>query len=430
MIERELHKRLLELALWFPIVAVTGPRQSGKTTLVRAAFPSYTYVNLEDPRLRSEAREDPMGFLENRPKRLIIDEAQHAPEIFSALQLKADESPENGQYVISGSQNFALLQAVKQSLAGRVGMLRLLPFSYAELENTALAAGVTSNAREREAESAPPSPIAHAAPAPGMPPAPSPIATPAPSPINSFMLLGGYPRLRVTRMDPAAFFDSYIETYLERDVAGLLEVRNIASYRKVLKLLAHNAGNLLNYARLASDAGVAVNTVRAWVGMLESSYMIFTLQPYFANIRKRLTKTPKVYFYDVGLLCFLLGIRTIEELVASEYRGAIFENMVIAETLKHHHNLGRRPEAYFYRDDSKREVDLLDFTFARQPRIAEIKASTMYHHRYSRWLNGVAAEIAVPSEARFVILQGGVARKVDGVQVVPAPQWLSREYLG
>ena len=389
IIKRSLEPQLKQLVDWFPVVTVTGPRQSGKTTLVRNVFPDRTYVNLEDPRLRAAAREDPMGFLEDRPKQLIIDEAQNVPELFSALQVIVDESADQAQYVLSGSQNFALLKAVKQSLAGRVGMLRLLPLSLGEL-----AAQPEENQDPKSAQ------------------------------LLDFSLRGGYPRLRVKGMKPATFFDAYIETYLERDVAGLLDVRNIASYREVLRLLAHNAGKLLNYSRLANDAGVALNTVRGWVAMLESSYLIFTLQPFHANLRKRLTRTPKVYFHDTGLLCHLLGIRTTEQLVESEYFGAVFENLVIEETLKSHHNNGRQPALYFYRDDSKREADLIDLTIPETPRIAEIKSSTMYHHHYARTLNAIADDISVPADNRWVILRGGDARDVDGVHARSVADWL------
>lgn len=230
--------------------------------------------------MEAQALSDPVGFIENRPSRLVVDEAQLAPELFSMIQVASDESNEPGQYVLSGSQNFLLLKQITQSLAGRVGMLRLLPLSFIE-------------ARSARADLSP----------------------------DVFMLRGGYPRLYDVDMPQDAYFSAYLRTYVERDVQGYLGVRDLSSYRTLLELCAQCTGSLLNISRLANDAGVSRESVSSWLSMLESSYVVFRLRPYHTNLRKRLTKTPKLYFYDTGLLCYLLRIRTLEQLLTSPYLG-------------------------------------------------------------------------------------------------------------
>ncbi len=386
MIRRELEGLLKRMAGWFPIVSVTGPRQSGKSTLVRAAFPDYAYVNLEDPQQGAHAREDPVGFVRNAPTPLIIDEAQQAPELFSMVQVVSDERGGSGHFILSGSQNFLLLKSISQSLAGRVGMLRLLPLSYAELS----AEGI------------------------------------APS-IEGYMVRGGYPRLYDVDVPADVYYSGYVDTYLERDVAGYLDVRNLSSFRTFLSLCAQNAGNLLNVTRLASDAGVSSATARAWLSMLESSYVVFLLRPYHASVRKRLTKTPKLYFYDSGLLCYLLRIADMGRLLTADALGMVFENLVVSETAKRHLNHGKNPELFFYRDDSKVEVDLLDFTDVDNPWAVEIKASETYHSKYARSVARIGEEIGVPEDNRAVVLRVREAYRADGVKVIPAQDWLVRQ---
>lgn len=385
MIERTLSSFLKDSAGWFPVVSVTGPRQSGKSTLVQSMFADYEYVNLEDEATRNLAHCDPAGFIREHSSRLVIDEAQRVPGLFSAIQVASDASGENGQYVLSGSQNFLLLRQIAQTLAGRVGICRLLPLSYREC----IDGGV------------------HADP-------------------DSFMLEGGYPRLRVANIPPQVFFDNYVQTYVERDVAGLVAARSLASFRSLLGLCARSCGSLLNVSRLASDVGVSRATVDSWLSILESSYVIFRLQPYHANLRKRLTKTPKVYFYDSGLLCHLLGIGTLEQLRDSPARGAVFENLVIEETLKRHVHAGRSPELYFYRDDSKVEVDLVDLTARSAPELIEIKSTTTYRPSLSRHLGAVGDALGIPAERRGVVLRSDASHVVDGVKFWSAHEWLMR----
>lgn len=383
MIPRLLAGQVRQMASWFPVVSVTGPRQSGKSTLVREVFPDYGYVNLEDPQIRTAALDDPVGFIRNRPRRLIIDEAQYVPDLFSMIQVVSDEHREQGQYVISGSQNFLLLKRITQSLAGRVGILKLLPLSYGEIQT------VRSDASA-----------------------------------DDFMFAGGFPRLYDVSLPPSRFFPSYLDTYVQRDVAEYLDVRNLAGFRTFLKLCALNAGNLMNYSNLARDADIDARTAKAWLSMLESSYVAFPLMPYYANVGKRLVKTPKVYFYDTGLLCHLLGIRSVGELLTSPYLGAVFENLIVAETLKMHLNADEEPRLFFYRDESKVEVDLLDFTDDAHRRLVEIKSGQTYHDRFATHLSTVGKRLEVSPEEWYVVARVESSYQAKGAKVRSAEDWL------
>lgn len=383
MINRVMADQMRAQAQWFPVLSVTGPRQSGKSTLVKSVFDSYEYVNLEDPQLRREALEDPVGFIRTRPARLIIDEAQYAPELFSVIQVVSDEREEAGQYILSGSQNFLLTKRIGQSLAGRVGLLKLLPVSYEECR--------------------------------GYDPA---CAS------ESFMFTGGYPRLLSTGMPASLFFSSYLDTYIERDVADYLDVRNLTAFRRFVQLCALNAGNLMNYSSLARDADIDARTAKAWLSMLDASYITFALHPYYRNPGKRLTKSPKLYFYDTGLLCYLLGISSSEQLVSSEYFGAVCENFIVAETQKNHLNRGVRPELYFYRDDRKIEVDLLDFTDARARKLVEVKSGQTYRDAHARHLQTVGVELEVPAADRYVVSRVEHGFRASAATVSTYDEWL------
>ncbi len=363
MIDRIARKHALQLAAWFPVLAITGPRQSGKTTLAKAAFPDYEYVNLERAPLLTQARDDPQGFIENRPRRLVIDEAQLAPGLFSAVQVASDEAGEPGQYILSGSQNFLLSSKIRQSLAGRCAYIDLLPLSFAELAHNGTATS-----------------------------------------LYDFAFSGGYPRIYNSKIPAPTYYRNYVRTYLERDVEGFLDVRRLADYERMLKSCAWQAGNLLNLSKLAKDCGITFNTAKSWLSMLESSYVAFRLLPYHASAKKRLTKTPKLYFHDTGLLCHLMGIKSVDELKTHPRKGAVIENLVVAETLKGHLNAGEDPELYFYRDDSKIEIDLLDFTQQDDKRAYEVKASGMYRESYARSLLSTAESLGVPPESRAVLL--------------------------
>lgn len=385
MIKRTLGEQLLLLSEWYPVVSVTGPRQSGKSTLVQDAFADYRYVNLEDPSIRARALADPTGFVSALPDRAIIDEAQYAPELFSAIQTRADERKSNGQFILSGSQNFLLLKSIKQSLAGRVGVAHLLPLSFREIRSSD--------------EGAQPWDV---------------------------MVRGSYPSLHASSVPTGIFYENYLDTYVTRDVVGFLDVRNERDFRRFLTACATRAGNLLNFADLSRDVGVSVPTIRSWISILESSFVIRTLEPYYANISKRLTKTPKVYFYDTGLLCHLLGIGDVATLAESPYAGAIFENFVISEELKRWFNELKRPQVYFYRDDSRIEVDLVDTTDAACPLLCEMKSSHTYRPNFSRSLAPVSESLGFQNPDLHVVYGGEGSFSDGSVRVDGIAEWLLR----
>lgn len=384
-IPRTLGSSLQAMTDWFPVVSLTGPRQSGKSTLAKHAFPDYDYINLENPQTRAAALEDPISFVRNHPDHLIIDEAQYAPDLFSMIQVVSDEHGTNGQYILTGSHNYLLMKNIHQSLAGRVGMLKLLPFAFRELNPD----------------------------------------FPALSP-EDFMLKGGYPRIYASEIPPRVYYPNYISTYIERDVAELLDVRNKDTFRNFLTLCANTAGNLLNMASLSTAASVSVPTIKSWLSILESSYIVFLLRPYSSNARKRLTKTPKLFFYDTGLLCHLLGIETEAQLEAHPMLGAIFENLIIAETMKSYLNEGVIPQLYFYRDDSKREVDLIDLTNAAFPRAIEVKSSRTFHAKYATQLTSVCNDLDISADNRYVVARVEESYRTDRCEVVSAREWLMR----
>jgi uncharacterized protein len=314
--------KALERYTKFPVIAILGPRQSGKTTLAKRHFKDYAYVNLENPEFRSFAKEDPNRFLkefENK-KGLIIDEFQYVPELLSYIQVAVDEKKRAGYFVLTGSQNFIMNEAITQSLAGRIGILTLLPLSLSELEANKLLDGV-----------------------------------------DSVLFSGSYPRVYEEEISPIDFYPSYIHTYLEGDVRQMSHVGDILVFQKFMRLVAARIGQLLNLTEMATQLGIDVRKVNQWLSVLETSYIIFLLKPHFQNFTKRLTKTPKLYFYDTGLACALLDIKTKETLALSSYRGSLFESLIIADFQKQYYNAGMSsPSTYFWRDQNGRiEVDCL-----------------------------------------------------------------------
>ncbi len=318
MIEREIMPCLVKLFAQYPFVTVTGPRQSGKTTLCRAAFPHLTYVNLEAPDQREFAESDPRGFLSQIGAGAILDEVQRVPELLSYLQVLADEKGANSLFVLTGSEQFRLSDAISQSLAGRTALLHLLPFSLAERQQTGVSIAV-----------------------------------------DDMLYSGFYPRIHDQGLVPRQALGDYFETYVERDVRGLSEIRNLSAFRRFVRLCAGRVGQLANLSSLGADAGVSHTTARHWLTTLEASYIIFQLPPFHANIRKRLVKAPKLYFYDVGLASYLIGIEHAGQLATHPLRGMLFENAVVAEMLKHRFNRGYRFNLSFFRDRRGLECDLL-----------------------------------------------------------------------
>ncbi|MFA6950875.1 MAG: ATP-binding protein [Lentimicrobiaceae bacterium] len=343
MIPRTAESELKKLASQFKAVALNGPRQSGKTTLVRKAFPDKAYVSLENPDIRSYALNDPRGFLANYPKGAILDEVQRAPELFSYLQQVLDESTEKGAFILTGSNNFLLQESISQSLAGRIAYLTLLPLSLAEID------GLESD-------------------------------------INQLIFKGGYPVLHAEKTDPAKWFPNYISTYVERDVRQLKNVVDLTTFERFIRLCAGRTGQLLNMSSLALETGVDQKTVAAWLSVLETSFILFRLQPYYKNYNKRMVKMPKLYFYDTGLAAALLGIDHADMLEMHPFRGSLFENLVVTEFLKQRLNSGLSNNIYFWRDSTGNEIDLL---IDRTPDLLpiEIKSGRTVTSDYFKGLN-------------------------------------------
>jgi len=319
MVERDLTARLIQPARQFPAVTLTGPRQSGKSTLCRALFPKHPYANLEAPDIRAFATEDARAFLAQYPNGAIIDEIQRSPQLPSYLQGVIDADPRAGQWILTGSQNLALLESVSQSLAGRTAVLHLLPLARSEV------------IRFKQ----------------------------HPETLHEAILAGTYPRIFDRRLDPGEWLRSYVATYIERDVRILSNIGDLTIFQRFVELCAGRTSQLLNLSALAGDCGISQPTAKAWMSVLETGFITFRLPSFSGNIRKRLVKMPKLHFYDTGLVCWLLGIRTPEHLRTHPLRGAIFETWVVSEVLKHRTNRGEHAGLYFYRDQNGVEVDLI-----------------------------------------------------------------------
>ena len=316
MIPRESQKELLSLASQFKAVAVVGPRQSGKTTLTKMLFPDKVYVNFENPDTKLFATQDPRGFLSNYPNGAIFDEAQRVPELFSYLQQILDESTSNGLFIITGSNNFLLQEQISQSLAGRVGYLNLLPLTISEIGTLE-------------------------------------------TDVNSLIYKGGYPSLYKEPIEPSKWYANYIRTYVERDVRLIKNIIDFAAFERFLRLCAARVGQLLNMNNLAMEVGVDSKTINSWIGVLESSFVAFRLQPHFKNYNKRIVKMPKLYFYDTGLATALLGIENKNQLDLNIYKGALFENLIVLELVKSRYNMAKLNNLFFWRDHKGNELDVL-----------------------------------------------------------------------
>jgi hypothetical protein len=319
MIPRQAAAVLQRLAQGYPILAITGPRQAGKTTLAKATFPDKRYVSLEDLDERAFAEEDPRGFLARFPDGAILDEAQRCPALFSYLQTLVDAEKRMGMFVLTGSQQFGLLSNITQTLAGRAGMVQLLPFSLQELQ-----AGNV------------------------------PVSS-----LDDMLWRGMYPPIYDRNLSPEQWFANYVMTYVERDVRQIIEVQNLSLFQRFIKMCAARAGQLINLTSLANDCGVSHVTIRSWLSVLEAGYVVFLLQPHHQNFGKRLVKTPKLYFHDTGLAAFLLGISDPEHLSIHSARGALFENFVVSELLKRRYNQGLQSNLYFWRNNTGNEVDVV-----------------------------------------------------------------------
>lgn len=321
LIQRDIHPELVRLAGQYPVITIIGPRQSGKTTLSRMAFPDKPYVSLEQLSLRDYALQDPQGFLNDYAKDgAVLDEIQRAPGLLSEIQVRVDAAPERkGVYIITGSHQFLLMESVTQSLAGRTAILKLLPFCY----------------RERYKPE-----------------------TDLPA-LSDLLFEGFYPRISADGLNPTEALSFYVTTYVERDVRELMAIRDLAVFSRFLRLCAGRTGQILNVSSLASDAGINHNTARSWLSLLEAGFIITLLQPHHENFNKRLIKSPKLYFWDVGLACYLLGIEHPQQVTYHPLVGALFETWVVTELMKQRLNRVREPRLYYWRDNAGHEVDLL-----------------------------------------------------------------------
>jgi len=335
MIKRTLQGVLQKAAKQYPVVTLTGPRQSGKTTLVRAAFPASDYVSLEDPDQQAYSREDPHGFLEQFPEQVILDEVQRTPDLFSYIQTLVDEKDTHGRFILSGSQNFLLLDRISQSLAGRCAILHLLPFSLGELEGRASLSlhKVGHEIPRRKSVSR--------------------------RKAMNTLFTGFYPRIHDKGLDPQDWLRNYYQTYIERDVRQVANVGNIETFGRFIRLCAGRNGQLLNLTSLGNDCGITHTTSNRWLSILETSFIVYLLRPHHRNFSKRMIKSPKIHFLDTGLLCYLLRIKSPQDLRLHAGRGNIFESFVLSEFLKNYLHRGQVPDLYFWRDSTGHEIDLL-----------------------------------------------------------------------
>jgi uncharacterized protein len=318
LVKRTIETVLRALANKYPVVTITGPRQSGKTTLCRKVFIRKAYANLESPDIRQFAIDDPRGFLAQYPDGAILDEIQRAPDLVSYIQPMVDDDRRDGLFILTGSQQFEVSNTINQSLAGRTALVKLLPFSITEIRSS--------------------------------------FSLPS---IDGLLYHGFYPRLWDKQLDPTQALGDYFQTYIERDLRQLVAIKDLNLFQRFIQLCAGRVGQLLNVSNLANETGVSHTTAGNWLSLLEASFIVFQLRPYYRNISKRLVKSPKLYFYDVGLATFLLGIENEKQLSRDPLRGSLFENLVIAEALKYRFNQGRRSNLYFYRDSKGNEIDLL-----------------------------------------------------------------------
>ena len=379
MYKRSLAPILERFSKIYPIISIMGPRQSGKTMLARSHFSHLPYVSFEDFDVQSLFRQDPRAFLSEYKSGAIFDEAQHVPELFSYLQGVVDNSPETGCYVITGSQNFLLNEKITQSLAGRIGVTTLLPLSLVEL---------------------------------GMP-----------SDMDKNIFKGGYPRLYDKQMSSEEFFPSYLHTYVERDVRQVINIENLSTFQTFMKLCAGRVGQLLNMTSLAQDCGISNMTARRWLSALEASYVVFFLQPFYKNFSKRQIKMPKMYFYDTGLACSLLGIENEQQVKKHYIKGSLFENMAILEILKGRLNQAKAPNLYFWRDKTGHEVDLIG-EWGGKIKAIEIKSGTTFQPefiknvRYFYDLSQKNAAEAVPVQS-YLIYGGDYNGELMGTKLLP-----------
>lgn len=374
-IHRELSSVLEEAYRYFSVITVTGPRQSGKTTLIRNLLPHLPYYSLESLDIWSFAENDPIAFLNQNEEGMILDEVHNAPDLLSYIQGIVDEHPDK-RYILSGSSQFAMLKRVTQSLAGRTAVFELMPLSYSETKD--LTADV---------------------------------------PLDKLLFNGFYPAIYSGRNVPEFLYPAYMKTYLDRDVRDLLQIKDMMQFHIFIKLCAGRIGSLFKASELANEIGVSPNTITSWLSVLQASYIVTLLPPYFENTSKRLTKMPKLYFLDTGLACYLLGIESPEQLSRDKMRGALFENFVVTEALKQRYNQGKESNLYFYRDSNQNEIDLL---LKRNTRLygIEIKSSMTYHKDFEKALKRIDEWVKAPVDGKAVVYAGNFENTAGEIKLL------------
>jgi len=375
-IHRDLEKTALTLSRQYPIVTITGPRQSGKTTLVKQMFPEKQYINLENPDQREFARQDPRAFLSGLAEGAILDEMQRAPELLSYLQEIVDDRQKNGLFILTGSNQFSLLNSITQSLAGRTVLLKLLPFSINEIMDWTKDFSV-----------------------------------------DDFLFHGFYPGIYQEQRNPTIAYRSYYETYIERDLRQLIQIKDLAHFQHFVRLCAGRIGRLFNASNLSNEVGVSVPTIQSWLSIMQASYVVQMLPPFYENINKRLTKSFKLYFYDIGLATYLLGIENSQQLSRDPLRGALFENMVLMELIKSRIHRGLDPNLYFYRDNHQNEVDVV-FKHGSFLIPIEIKSAQTFHLDFLKGLKFFTKIFSERVTQGFLIYDGNIEQRLQQFQVI------------
>lgn len=375
-IKREIETELLYLANQYPVITITGPRQSGKTTLAKKIFNNYAYFTLESPDTKSIALLDPRKFLTTDKKGIILDEIHQVPELLSYIQEIVDSKQSKIQFILTGSNNFSLINIISQSLAGRTAILKLLPLSIKEL------------ASEEEDNTN-----------------------------DDFLIKGFYPAIYSENREPTRAYRNYYETYLERDVRQLINVKDLRLFQTFIRLCAGRTANLFNASALSGEVGVSVPTIKSWLSVLEASFIIFLIQPYYENIHKRLVKTPKLYFYDVGLASYLLGIENKTQMSHDPLRGALFENLIVSEVLKSRFNQGKESNLYFYRDSNGNEIDILQKNGNELVAI-EIKSATTFNSAFLKNMKYVEKLFNERLKEQYLVYSGNDEHVIQNCQVI------------
>lgn len=373
MFKRQIENELKSLARDYPVVSVIGPRQSGKTTLVQYVFPKKPYANLEDPDIRSLAVTDPRGFLEQYPEGAILDEIQRTPQLLSYIQTIVDKKDRKGHFILTGSHQLELQQAISQSLAGRTALLTLLPMSIDELLKSEIDLS-----------------------------------------LDDLLFKGGYPRIYKDHLDPTKAYRNYFQTYIERDLRLLINVKDLTQFERFIRICAGRVGQLLNLEEIGNEVGIASHTVKHWISILEASFIVFRLQPYFDNFGKRIIKAPKLFFTDVGLATYLLGIENKLQVSRDPLRGHLVENLIVLELMKWRLNHGLDPQLYYYRDVQKNEVDVI-FKSGTYLIPIEIKSSKTYNNEFLKTLHFFQNLAGKRAPKGYLIYAGDQQQNIEGI---------------